>query len=139
MLNIPVLRPVRNQAEHRKAQTLFQKRLLTYMNTDDQIHPNIQNTAQERETPPRRITSRQVVAMAGVILLVLLYIVTLAVSIVDSSASGRLMWMCLFATIAVPILIWIYIWMYGKLTGKKTMSDPDTGAKEKDEMSDIPR
>lgn len=109
------------------------------MNTDDQIHPSIQNTAQERETPPRRITSRQVVAMAGVILLVLLYIVTLAVSIVDSSASGRLIWMCLFATIAVPILIWIYIWMYGKLTGKKTMSDPDPGAEEKDEISDISR
>lgn len=110
------------------------------MNTDNNIHSNlsdIQSAAREKEDPPRKITSRQIVAMTGVILLVLLYVVTLAVSIVDSSASGRLMWMCLFATIAVPILIWIYVWMYGKLTGKKTMSDPDFGAEGRDKKSDI--
>lgn len=76
----------------------------------------------------KKITSRQIVAMAGVILLALLYVVTLVVAIVDSSASGRLLWMCLFATIAIPILIWVYIWMYGKLTGRKTMTDPDSDA-----------
>lgn len=70
-----------------------------------------------------KITSRQIVAMAGIILLVVLYAVTLVVAIVDSSASGRLFWICLFATIAIPILIWIYTWMYGKLTGRKTMTD----------------
>ncbi len=70
------------------------------------------------------ITSKQVVAMTGVILLVLLYAITLAAAILDTSASGSLLWMCLFATIAVPILIWLYTWMYGKLTGKKTISDP---------------
>lgn len=78
-------------------------------------------------TQKKSITSKQIVAMAGVVLLALLYIVTLVVAIVDSSASGRLLWMCLFATIAIPILIWIYIWMYGKLTGRRTMSDLDPG------------
>lgn len=61
--------------------------------------------------------------MAGAILLVLLYIVTLIVALVDSSASGKLFALCLYATIAVPILIWIYTWMYGKLTGKHTFAD----------------
>ena len=75
-----------------------------------------------------RITSRQIVAMAGVILLVLLYAATLAAAIVDSSASGSLFRICLFATVAVPILIWVYTWMYGKLTGRKTMADPDPHA-----------
>lgn len=75
-----------------------------------------------------KITSRQIVAMAGVILLVLLYVITLVVAIVDSSASGRLFWICLFATIAIPILIWVYTWMYGKLTGRKTMTDPNFNA-----------
>lgn len=81
-----------------------------------------------------RITSRQIIAMAGVILLVLLYAVTLVIAIVDRSSSGRLFWICLFATIAIPILIWVYTWMYGKLTGRKTMADldSDTGKESTD-------
>lgn len=70
-----------------------------------------------------KVTSKQVVAMTGVILLVLLYVVTLIVSIVDKSASGQWFMICLMATVAIPILIWIYTWMYGKLTGKKTIAD----------------
>ena len=88
---------------------------------------NKENTKNSKD---RKVTSRQVVAMAGVILLALLYVATLVVAIVDTSASGRLLWMCLFATIAIPILIWVYIWMYGKLTGRKTMTDPDPDARE---------
>ena len=65
-----------------------------------------------------RQTSRQIVALAGVVLLVLLYLV----AFLDQSASGRLFWVCLFATIAVPLLIWVYTWMYGKLTGRSTMA-----------------
>lgn len=71
----------------------------------------------------KKITSKQVVALGGVVLLVLMYVVTLIVAIVDRSASGRLFAMCLLATFAIPILIWIYIWMYGKLTGKRTIAD----------------
>ncbi len=68
-------------------------------------------------------TSRQIIALAGVILLALLYLVTLVVAFVDQSASGRLFWVCLFATIVVPLLLWIYIWLCGKLTDKPTMED----------------
>lgn len=73
----------------------------------------------------RKITSKQVVAMIGVILLVAMYLITLIVAIFDQDASGRLFQACLVATIAIPLLIWLYIWMYGKLTGKHTMADPD--------------
>lgn len=100
------------------------------MDADKENLSGAQDAAQEKEAPSKKITSRQVVAMAGVILLVLLYVVTLVVAIVDSSASGRLLWMCLFATIAIPILIWVYTWMYGKLTGRKTMTDPDSDTGE---------
>ena len=68
---------------------------------------------------------KQLAALIGVVLLVALYIVTLLVAIFDPDGSGRLFQACLFATIAVPALIWIYIWMYGKLTNKHTMADPD--------------
>ena len=50
----------------------------------------------------KKVTSKQVVAMAGVILLVLLYVVTLIVSIIDKSASGQWFMICLMATVAIP-------------------------------------
>jgi len=78
---------------------------------------------QKKETPQKKITSKQVVALIGVILLALLYIITLIVAIVDTSASGTMFAMCLFATFAIPILIWIYTWMYGRLTNKHTFAD----------------
>ncbi|MBQ7776218.1 MAG: hypothetical protein IJ379_09880 [Lachnospiraceae bacterium] len=76
-------------------------------------------------TPKKKRTSKQIVALAGVILLVALYLVTLFVAIFDPDGSGRMFQACLVATIAVPVLIWIYVWMYGKLTNKHTFADPD--------------
>lgn len=93
-----------------------------------------QNDNQSENKPNKKITSRQIVAIVGVVLLVLLYLVTLVVAFVDTSASGRLFGMCLFATIAVPVLVWIYTWMYGRLTGKSTMADLNIGGK--DHMTD---
>lgn len=95
------------------------------------------NSATENEKRTG-ITSRQIVAMAGVILLVLLYAATLVIAIVDGSSSGRLFWICLFATIAIPILIWVYTWMYGKLTGRKTMANLDFSA-GKEESAEAPK
>jgi len=82
---------------------------------------NLQNLMNNK----RKVTSKQIVALIGVFLLVLLYIITLIVAVTDTSASGRWFMMCLFATIAVPLLIWIYTWMYGKMTGRHTIADSD--------------
>lgn len=76
----------------------------------------------------KKMTSRRLAALIGVALLALLYIATLVIAIVDTSSSGRWFRACLFATAAVPLLIWIYTWMYGKLTGRHTVADPDTEA-----------
>ncbi|MCM1190824.1 MAG: hypothetical protein NC123_02450 [Butyrivibrio sp.] len=86
------------------------------------------NIAEGSEAPSsgKKVTSKQVVAIVGVVLLVLMYIVTLIAAIADSSASGRLFWVCLYATVVIPILIWVYTWMYGKLTQKHTFADFDT-------------
>ncbi len=73
----------------------------------------------------KKVTSKQIVAIIGVVLLVLLYVVTLILAFVDTSASGRMFAISLFSTFAIPVLIWIYTWMYGKLTGKSTMADID--------------
>jgi amino acid transporter len=83
-------------------------------------------TVKKDNTENRRITSKQIAAWIGIILLSALYIITLLVAIFDTSSSGKLFALCLFATVAIPLLIWIYTWMYGKLTGKHTIADFDT-------------
>ena len=75
--------------------------------------------------PKRKRNSRQIVAIVGVALLILLYVVTLVAAIADSSQSAGWFRICLFGTFALPLVIWIYSWMYGRLTGKKTIGDPD--------------
>ena len=81
------------------------------------------NNSSETPNQGKRVTSKQVVAVIGILLLVLLYIVTLVAAIFDSSESGRWFMICIFATAAVPMLLWIYTWMYGKLTGRHTIAD----------------
>lgn len=85
------------------------------------------NNASNTSDKKNKITSRQVVALVGILLLALLYIAALIVAIFDSSESGRWFMICIFATVAVPILLWIYVWMYGKLTGKPTIADSEQG------------
>ena len=77
----------------------------------------------KKDKNTKKVTSRQVVAITGILLLALLYIVTLIVAIFDNSESGRWFMLCIFATVAVPILLWVYTWMYGKLTGRHTIAD----------------
>lgn len=89
----------------------------------------------EKMDETKKVTSKQVVAIIGIVLLVLMYIVTLIAAITDSSASGRLFWMCLYATVVIPILIWIYTWMYGKLTQKHTFADFDLGSETEEDQS----
>ena len=79
----------------------------------------------EKQTKKHKWTSKRIVALLGVILLVALYIVTLFVAIFVPDQSGNMLKCCFLATIAIPTLIWIYIWMYGKLSGKHTLADPE--------------
>ena len=61
-----------------------------------------------------KMDSRRILALLGVIVLVLMYIITLIAAITDSSASGNLFAMSLFASFALPFLIWIYTWLFQK-------------------------
>ena len=67
----------------------------------------------------KKISSKQIVAIIGAVLLVLLYVITLFVAIFDTSSSGRWFWMCLFSTIAIPLLVWIYARMYALIQEKR--------------------
>ncbi len=84
-----------------------------------------QNKQENNNTTPAssHTRSQRIAAQIGVILLVLLYITTLVVAIVDTSKSGKLFALCLLATLALPLLIWIYTWLYGKITGRPTLTE----------------
>lgn len=73
----------------------------------------------------KKKTGRQIAAIGCIIILLLLYIVTLAAAVCDFEGAGRLFQICLALTIVLPILLWGYIWMYGKLTNKHTIASLD--------------
>lgn len=75
---------------------------------------------------------KQIAAIICIILLVLLYVATLVVSLLDFPGSDRLFAACLMATVGLPILLWIYIWLYGKYTNRPTMTDSPSSNKETD-------
>ena len=79
-----------------------------------------------------KMTSKQIFAIAGIVVLVLLYVVTLLAAIFDSSASHALFATCLLATVAIPLLILIYTGMFGKVTNRSTFAYFHPEEKNKD-------
>lgn len=83
------------------------------------------NKTNKEQTNKKKVTSKQVVAMGGVILLAAMYILTLVIAFVDTSSSGKYFAMCMVCTLIIPIIIWIYSWMYGRFSGNKVIGDPE--------------
>lgn len=77
----------------------------------------------KKTTSGSRISVKQVIAIIGIILLVALYVLTLVMAFIDKSASGKLFLLCLYSTVAIPILLWIYIWIYNKVKEQKEQRD----------------
>lgn len=77
--------------------------------------------------------TKQIAAIICIVLLVLLYVATLVVSLLDFPGSDRLFAACLGATVGLPILLWIYIWVYGKYTQKTTIAEIFPNSEEPDE------
>ena len=63
---------------------------------------------------PMKKKPKQIAAIICIILLVLLYVATLVVSLLDFPGSDRLFAACLVATVGLPILLWIYIWVLAR-------------------------
>ncbi len=60
-------------------------------------------------------TSKQIAALMGVALLVLLYVLLLLFAIFDFEGSEVMFRACLIGTVVIPILLWIYIYLFDKL------------------------
>ena len=68
---------------------------------------------------------RRIAALAGVILLVGLYLVTFVLAIAGNEKSTQLLRFCFGMTIFVPLFIWVVTWCVGVLFHKKTFASLD--------------
>ena len=62
---------------------------------------------------------KQILAIIGIILLVVLYLSTLVCAITDNTGTMKMFKASIFATFVIPVLIWAYTFLY-KLTHKST-------------------
>lgn len=60
----------------------------------------------------------RIIAMAGVVILLLMYIITLIAALTTSPASAGLFKACLGGSILLPIMLWLYI-RFARLLGGK--------------------
>lgn len=72
--------------------------------------------------------AKQIAAIIAVVLLLGLYITTLLVGLLSPVGHTTLFGICLFGTIAIPILAFLFIWIFGRATGKKVIGDPEESA-----------
>ena len=61
---------------------------------------------------------KQILAIIGIILLIVLYLSTLVCAITDNTGPMKMFKASIFATFVIPVLIWAYTFLY-KLTHKK--------------------
>ena len=73
------------------------------------------------------ITLRQILAIAGIVILVLLYAALLFSAIFDRSETFDLFFICLFATMAVPLLLWIYIRLFDNVRRRREEAQAANG------------
>lgn len=60
----------------------------------------------------------RVIAMAGVVVLLLMYVITLIAALTTSPASAGLFKACLGGSILLPVMLWLYI-RFARLLGGK--------------------
>jgi len=67
---------------------------------------------------------KQILAIIGIILLVLLYLSTLICAIIDHTETMRLFQASILATVIIPVLLWAYSFIY-KLIKKNAKDQMD--------------
>lgn len=71
-------------------------------------------TNEQKNKKDRKMNSKRIVALIGVILLLSLYVVTLLVAIFDRSESGKWFMTCLIASVFLPLSdLGLYLALWG--------------------------
>lgn len=63
--------------------------------------------------------AKQILAIAAIVIIVALYIVTLFLGIFHNENTHQWFMACIIATVALPILVYIFIWLAGKVKSQK--------------------
>lgn len=71
-------------------------------------------------------TAKQIAALLGVALLVLMYLLLLVFAICDFEGSQMMFRVCLMATFIIPLLIWIYVYLYDRMKASRNGDNDDT-------------
>lgn len=71
-------------------------------------------------------TAKQIAALLGVALLVLMYLLLLVFAICDFEGSQMMFRVCLMATFIIPLLIWIYIYLYDRMKASRDGDNDET-------------
>lgn len=69
-----------------------------------------------------KMKAKQIAALIGIVILVLLYVLLLVFAIFDFKGSDIMFRACLIGTITIPILIWIYMYLYDRLIKNRDAS-----------------
>lgn len=78
---------------------------------------------QDNRKDNKKHSSKQIIALIGVILIALVAIMTLIAAFLDPT--GHFFGACMVLMIGLPILLWIYLWLYGIYTQKHTIASLD--------------
>lgn len=71
---------------------------------------------------------KQIVAIVAIILLASLYLATFITAIVSPVGNMTPFAICLFGTVAIPLLAFAFIYVFGRMKGSKIVGDPDKSA-----------
>ena len=80
----------------------------------------------------KKISPKQIIAIAGVVLLTGMYVVSLILAIIGSPVALNLLRMSFLATIIIPILIYVILMFY-RLSHKKSEPEDKVYAKDEDD------
>lgn len=69
--------------------------------------------------------AKRVIALAGVLLLVGVYVRFFIYALFGKTGAGSAFVACAAATVAIPIFTWLLLWAYTALTGKRTVASSD--------------
>lgn len=58
---------------------------------------------------------KQIAAIAGIVLLVLIYVAAFIAAFLDKTDSGKWFTICIVSTLVIPVLTWVTIRLYGMM------------------------
>lgn len=95
-----------------------------------------QKKTEEKARETSSWTPKRIAALAGVVLLAGMYVVSLIAALFDFPGSYTLFRVSFAMTLAVPIFLFIFIWAIGRMTGKRIVSDPEKSSSQDREKKD---